>query len=527
MSSIERRVRYATVTAGSRLFLLMALVLPVALAQHYVVVVCAILLAVTWMGAIYADGLRLSPMVPLVVEGSLVALLATLALEGSTALLVALVAPPFVAGLVRGARGAVEVVGAEIVVCLTILVLHDRVPMSTQLVSDVSLWLAVGLGLGLIGERLHRLRGEDVNATTSYRDARQLIVRLQELSDSLVAGLDPVAIGQRVLLVARRGLPLAGAVVYAPTDSGFTPLIEGEATAAVDRTRLLDTCLRSAGPVVDGAWVAVPLVTDAGVVAILAGNVVPDGTGTSQLRHALDRMAHTLRPHALQLDTALLFASVRDHATADERRRLARELHDGVAQDLASLGYLIDDLAESTSSDEQRGRCDELRGELGRVVAELRRSLFVLRNEGETSSSLGAGVRALATHLESRSDVRMRVEVTEGPHRLRPEVESELLRIAQEGMTNAMRHSHASLVEVLVDVRAPAATVVVRDDGQGLLPGRDDSHGIRIMQERAHRIGAVLTLCNRTDAEGAELRVTLGTGSRIDEPGRLMEGTAP
>lgn len=527
MSTVDRRARYATVTAGSRLFFLMALVLPVALAQHYVVVACAILLAVTWMGAIYADGLRLSPMVALVVEASLVALLASLALEGSTALLVALVVPPFVAGLVRGLRGTVEVVGAEVTVCVTILALHDRVPMSTQLVTDVSLWLAVGLGLGLIGDRLHRLRGDDANATTSYRDARQLIVRLQELSDSLVAGLDPVTISQRVLLITRRGLPLAGAVVYAPTDNGFTPLIEGDVPGdALDGAEVLDTCLHTAAPVVDGPRVAVPLVTEAGVVAIVAGAVVPDVVGPAQLRHDLDRMAHTLRPHALQLDTALLFASVRDHATADERRRLARELHDGVAQDLASLGYLIDDLAESTS-DDQRDRCEELRGELGRVVTELRRSLFVLRNEGEASSSLGAGVRALAAHLESRAGIRMLVEVTEGTHRLRPEVESELLRITQEGMTNAVKHSHASLVQVLVEVRAPAATVVVRDDGQGLRPGRDDSHGIRIMQERARRIGAVVTLGNRVDAHGAELRVALGTGLRADEPGRLLEESAP
>jgi signal transduction histidine kinase len=76
--------------------------------------------------------------------------------------------------------------------------------------------------------------------------------------------------------------------------------------------------------------------------------------------------------------------------------------------------------------------------------------------------------------------------------RLRSEVESELLRIAQEAMTNAVRHSGASAINVQCSVAPPLAEVVVADNGRGLGPGRDDSHGLEIMRERAALVAAEL-----------------------------------
>ncbi len=65
---------------------------------------------------------------------------------------------------------------------------------------------------------------------------------------------------------------------------------------------------------------------------------------------------------ALRLDTALLFSEVRTIATTDERRRLAREIHDGIAQEIASLGYAVDDLRRSAETPAQQRGLDELRG---------------------------------------------------------------------------------------------------------------------------------------------------------------------
>jgi signal transduction histidine kinase len=89
-------------------------------------------------------------------------------------------------------------------------------------------------------------------------------------------------------------------------------------------------------------------------------------------------------------------------------------------------------------------------------------------------------------------------------------VESELLRIAQEAMTNAVRHSGADTIDVLCRVAPPMAEIVVSDDGTGLGAGRDDSHGLEIMRERATLIDADLEVRDRAP-RGTTVAVRLGS----------------
>jgi signal transduction histidine kinase len=200
---------------------------------------------------------------------------------------------------------------------------------------------------------------------------------------------------------------------------------------------------------------------------------------------------------AVHLDTALLFAAFRDAATADERRRLAREMHDGVAQDIASLGYLVDALAAHPASSEQAERIAALRDRITAVVAEVRRSLVTLRTDAGSSESLGAAIGSIARNLTEVSGVPIQVTLDERTTRLRPEVEDELFRITQEAMTNAVRHSRARSIDVNCQVHAPDAVITVTDDGQGLQQARTDSQGLQIMGERALSIGAELTITPR------------------------------
>jgi signal transduction histidine kinase len=86
------------------------------------------------------------------------------------------------------------------------------------------------------------------------------------------------------------------------------------------------------------------------------------------------------------------------------------------------------------------------------------------------------------------------VTLDEGTTRLRPEIESELLRIAQEAMTNAVRHSGASSITVQCSVAPPAAEIIVADNGRGLGTRREDSHGLEIMRERAALVSGQLTV---------------------------------
>ena len=86
----------------------------------------------------------------------------------------------------------------------------------------------------------------------------------------------------------------------------------------------------------------------------------------------------------------------------------------------------------------------------------------------------------------------MHVTLDESGIRLRPRVEAELLRIAQEAINNARRHSNGQNLWVHCRVHPPLAEIQVIDDGQGLGGGRADSHGLKIMRERAGNIGAEL-----------------------------------
>jgi signal transduction histidine kinase len=222
----------------------------------------------------------------------------------------------------------------------------------------------------------------------------------------------------------------------------------------------------------------------------------------------IDELTARLEPAAVQLDTALLFASFRDTATKDERRRLAREMHDGIAQDIASLGYLVDGLVAGAHSPEQAGELAVLRNRITGVVAEVRRSVQTLRTEADGEDSLGTSIAGLARRLSESSGIQIQVTADETITRLRPEIESELLRIAQESMNNAVRHARATRIDVRCTVNAPGAELQVRDDGVGLGTGRPDSWGLEIMRERALLIGAELIIENAVP-HGTVVRVRL------------------
>ncbi len=91
----------------------------------------------------------------------------------------------------------------------------------------------------------------------------------------------------------------------------------------------------------------------------------------------------------------------------------------------------------------------------------------------------------------------MHLELSESPGRLRPAVESEILRIAQEAIANARRHSHARNLWITCQVDAPAVYLRIEDDGRGLLPPREDSFGMSIMKERAERASCSISIAPR------------------------------
>ncbi len=116
---------------------------------------------------------------------------------------------------------------------------------------------------------------------------------------------------------------------------------------------------------------------------------------------------------ALRLDTALVFDEIRTMATTDERQRLAREIHDGIAQEIASIGYVVDGMAASTSNPEMVSGLRTLRSELSRVVADLRLSIFDLRSDVSPTSGLGAALSDYVRQVGAKSDLTVHLTLKE------------------------------------------------------------------------------------------------------------------
>jgi signal transduction histidine kinase len=184
------------------------------------------------------------------------------------------------------------------------------------------------------------------------------------------------------------------------------------------------------------------------------------------------------------------------------------------------LGYLIDDVS-AHSPGEVRPQLNQIRDELSRIVSELRYSIFDLRREIGPGASLTSVLAEHARHVGATAGIAVNLTLSESPSRLRPAMESEILRIAQEAIANARRHSHAENIWILCDVDAPTVVLRVEDDGRGLAPGRPDSFGLAIMRERATRAGCSLTI---TERPGGGTTVVVQSKSHI---GRTTASSTP
>jgi signal transduction histidine kinase len=512
MKSASRTLTHRSLAVRARLLALLVLALPIVVLGDGRSLIALGALALVWLGSTVVDRVARSSQVALMLEGALVGGIAALTLAEPAGVLGALAVPAFTAGL----RGGVRCVSLALSTELAVLVgMHyTRVgALTPNQATDTLVWTFTGLGLGFIASYLH---SEAVRLTNDplapYRDAQRLIRELLALSGNLGSGLDPITLGTRIAVTVRNELPVAAVAVHVYRGDHLTPLVAGSNSTTIDQSLLeplATAAWESQTQRVEGSLFALPLVTEAGPVAVVSG-VLPSTFGMASNDAGLQQRLEDLRPAlstlAVHLDTAMLFTRLRDAATADERRRLAREMHDGVAQDIASLGYLVDALAAAPASPAQAESLRRLRERITAVVAQVRLSVQTLRTDVQASESLGTAVSGLARHLSESSSIPIRVTVNERTARLRPEIEAELLRITQEAMTNAVRHSGATTIDVSCRVSAPNAEIMVRDDGRGLGTGRPDSYGLAIMRERAGLIDADLTI-NPAEPHGTVVTV--------------------
>jgi len=472
----------------------------------------ALLVVLTAAGATAlsaSDRLALSTVA--VLEGAVVAVLVVLTYPDQAAVTPYLVIPVLIGALDLGRKGLLRVTAVEfgLLLVLSALVIQhwDR-----QFAASGFTWLVTAIGIGLMGSTLRRA-ASSTDSDASYRSAVGLIRRLEALSDKLSGGLDAVGIAEQVMDEADGLIPTRSAAVLVRSPTGqMTPLRLSGGTRPDTMAwaeELSARCWEYEAMMLRERHVAIPLVANDEMIAVL----VLDTLRSIESGTALDLRSRLAR-HAVQLQAALLFGRVRDKATSQERQRIAREVHDGVAQDVASLGYLVDNLAAGATDPTQQEQIRQLRQEVTRVVSELRHSIFDLRHEIATDAGLGERLSTYANQVSATSPMTVHVTLDEEGPRLPGDVEFELLRIAQEAMANARKHSGAANLWLRCTVRAPHAEIEVGDDGTHQHAPRADSQGLKIMRERSALIRADLRIEEPTpERPGTRVLVSVGSGA--------------
>lgn len=188
--------------------------------------------------------------------------------------------------------------------------------------------------------------------------------------------------------------------------------------------------------------------------------------------------------------------SERRVGVARERARLARELHDTVAQHLSSIQLLLQ-AAEHAETAESSERITQAREAAGEALAETRRVISGLSPAPLASASLPTALARLADQATARGQVRASFRHEGEQRRLPMAVEATLLRIAQEAVANVERHASARTCEILLAVESDAVTLEIADDGAGFDPepvleagaGSESGFGIPGLRARAAELG--------------------------------------
>ncbi len=215
---------------------------------------------------------------------------------------------------------------------------------------------------------------------------------------------------------------------------------------------------------------------------------------------------------AAAIENIRLTALERESAVAQERLFIARELHDSIAQSLAFAKLQVDMLrtARRRQDETAAGQAiDEIDTGLRECYADVRELLVHFRTRTE-SEQIEPALRTTLRKFEHQTGIRPTLRMAGHGVALPPDTQLQVLHIVQEALSNVRKHARASAVTVTVE-QAPEWRFEIADDGigfdPGAVPGADETHvGLRIMRERAERIGAVLDVAS---APGAGTSVAL------------------
>jgi signal transduction histidine kinase len=197
-----------------------------------------------------------------------------------------------------------------------------------------------------------------------------------------------------------------------------------------------------------------------------------------------------------------------------ERARLAREIHDTLAQGFVGISSELDAVSMCMPADDSPARrCLDIARRMARhSLTEARRSVMDLRASMLEGQNLGAALRAGAQAWTAGTGVQTEVSVDGSEDPLPDDVEHNLLRIAQEAVTNALKHAAATRIRIQLSREAHGVSLRIVDNGRGFdqsdaFSSLNGHFGVLGMRERAERLGGSMRLTS-SPGEGTEVEVT-------------------
>lgn len=346
-------------------------------------------------------------------------------------------------------------------------------------------------------EALYKIGTEILGSLNLDRILHSVVEKAKALLGCEVGALCLLEEGQGPILQVTSGPPLA----FAPREGqeGRTDLMGlcslDKAEACVEGQALLCTVVR---PEYREAHLAVPLKRGGKVIGVFC---VGDRQPRSFSAAEVDLLSGLAAQAAIAIENARLYERAESLAILEERERIAREMHDGLAQVLGALHFQLSRVEELLKAGET-ARVGETLEEIRRMAEgayeDVRQAIFGLR----TMVSRGLGlIPTLTEYLHEwsgQSGVAADLQIRdEEATRLAPEAELQLIRIIQEALANVRKHAMARSVSVRFEREGDYALVTVSDDGRGFEVSKppkpiSKGFGLTTMRERAESVGGSL-----------------------------------
>lgn len=207
-------------------------------------------------------------------------------------------------------------------------------------------------------------------------------------------------------------------------------------------------------------------------------------------------------------------------AQENERKRIARELHDSTSQSLTSVLVGLQNIKSVKNKLEAEQQTDELRTIITATLDEIRNISWQLRPGALDDLGFVSAVENYVQNYQSRYHIPVEIVSTGLCNRLEPEVETSIYRIIQEGLTNIVRYAQASSVSLILQFKDSKLKIVIEDDGVGFDPvatlQNSKSLGLQGIRERASLLGGSLTIESQP-GQGTSLYIEIPCITEVKE----------